>query len=82
MKRSSKNPPQSESILLSDFLDVEGLARELRVSTKTIHRWKKRKYGPPVTGVGRRILFSRQAVIDWLQSAAPLTARRRARGSR
>jgi hypothetical protein len=52
--------------LLADYLDQPALARELKIATKTLDRWGKEGRGPAVTKIGRRVLYSRKAVIEWL----------------
>ena len=59
----------SVSGVLDDYLTPEQLADELGISTRTLYRWR-RVWGdaPPVTKVGRRLLFRRAAVDSWLRS--------------
>ncbi len=55
--------------VLDDYLTPEQLADELRISTRTLYRWR-RVWGdaPPVTKVGRRLLYRRGAVDRWPRS--------------
>jgi hypothetical protein len=52
--------------LLSDYLDTEQLAAELRLHPMTVVRWRLRKEGPPCTRIGRRPMYKRSAVEKWL----------------
>ena len=54
--------------LLDDFLSTEELAVELDVTPLTLVRWRMQKTGPPVTRLGRRILYRRSSLQKWLVS--------------
>ena len=54
--------------LLGDFLTEPELARELGVCQMTVRRWRAVGDAPPTTRLGRRILYRRDAVADWLKS--------------
>lgn len=51
-----------------DYLEPAELARELDVSERTIHRWHVLRIGPPRVAIGRKILYRRASVIEWLES--------------
>ena len=55
----------SES-LLTDFLSRHEAAAELMVCERTLDRWKRLGEGPPVTKLGRRILYRRSSLRTWL----------------
>lgn len=42
------------------------LAEQAGVSTRTIKRWRDQRKGPPFIRMGRRILYRREAVTEWL----------------
>jgi hypothetical protein len=48
--------------LLSDYFTQEEAATELKVSPRTIDRWRRLDEGPPITKLGRRILYRRSSV--------------------
>ena len=52
--------------ILAEYLDDAQLARELDVSPRTVARWRAMREGPPLTRVGRRVLYRRSAVMAWL----------------
>ena len=54
--------------LLAGYLTHEELADQLDVSTRTIDRWRRLREAPPVTRVGKRLLYRRAAVEAWLAS--------------
>ena len=58
--------PNGDTGLLAEYLTEDELAAELEISTRTLVRWRRLREAPPVTRVGRRILFRRSAVRDWL----------------
>ena len=52
--------------LLADYLTPDQLAEELDKSPRTIARWDSLRIGPPKTMVGKRPLYRRDAVREWL----------------
>lgn len=52
--------------LLDDWMSRAELAWELDVSQDTLARWECRRIGPVCVRVGRRVLYRRAAVKDWL----------------
>jgi predicted DNA-binding transcriptional regulator AlpA len=54
--------------LLCDFMSEDDLARDLDVAKKTLHRWSKEGRGPRRTKIGRRVLYRRDSVREWLQA--------------
>ena len=52
--------------LLADYLTPDELAEELDKSPRTIARWDSLRIGPPKTMVGKRPLYRREGVRDWL----------------
>ena len=52
--------------ILDDYLTTEELAAELSVIPLTIVRWRLQNRGPPITRLGRRILYRRLSVAQWL----------------
>lgn len=53
---------------LSDYMDKFELAAALGRSTRTLDRWAALRVGPPRTRAGKRILYNRRRVADWLDS--------------
>jgi hypothetical protein len=54
--------------VLADFMDTDELAAELDVTPLTLVRWRLQKIGPPITRLGRRILYRRSSVQAWLSA--------------
>jgi hypothetical protein len=52
--------------LLADFLTQDEAAAELNVCERTLDRWRTLNKGPPITKLGRRILYKRSSVLKWL----------------
>ena len=52
----------------SGLIDPSQLAQELKVSKRTLTRWHVLRTGPPRTLIGKRVLYKRSSVIDWLQT--------------
>ncbi|WP_161992858.1 helix-turn-helix domain-containing protein [Aureimonas leprariae] len=56
------------SSLLSEYLTLDELAKELRVTVRTIHRWQSRADGIPCTTLGGRTLFRIASVRAWIEA--------------
>jgi predicted DNA-binding transcriptional regulator AlpA len=52
--------------LLADFLTQHETAAELNVCERTLDRWRRLGEGPPVTKIGRKVLYRRASVQKWL----------------
>jgi hypothetical protein len=61
-----ERPGNSTGKLLADFLTQGEAASELRVCERTLDRWRTLGEGPPVTKLGRRILYRRSSLLKWL----------------
>jgi excisionase family DNA binding protein len=73
--------------VLAEYLTPDELARELGLCKRTLDRWHAGRYGPPRVTVGRRPLYRRSAVQEWLRSREqnfeePKSARSRRSGRR
>ena len=62
------NSDVETSGVLDDYLTENELAVELDRSPRTLARWRNIGVGPPVTKVGRDLLYRRGGVRDWLLS--------------
>lgn len=64
--------------LLDGWMSRAELACELGLSTDTLARWETRRIGPPCVRIGRRIVYRRGAVREWLvgQERGPTRAGR------
>ncbi len=58
----------SASHLLSDFLEQDEAAAELKVCERTLDRWRRLGEGPPITKLGRRVLYRRESLQVWLRT--------------
>jgi excisionase family DNA binding protein len=58
-----KDPTNSP---LPSFITVNETAELLRTSSKAIYTMVERRQLPGVTRIGRRLLFRRTVVLDWL----------------
>jgi len=58
----------SQPPLLAGWISRADLAVELDVSVDTMARWETTRTGPKQIKVGRRVLYRRAAVLDWLKS--------------
>jgi predicted DNA-binding transcriptional regulator AlpA len=55
-----------ESPFPEAYFTIEGLARKLGRTRRTLDIWHSRGYGPPRTQLGRSILYRKVAVMEWL----------------
>jgi hypothetical protein len=54
--------------LLSDYFTQKEAAAELKVTDRTLDRWQRLREGPPITRLGRRILYRRSSLLAWLST--------------
>ena len=54
--------------LLDEFLTQEEAAAELKVCERTLDRWRRLDEGPPITTLGRRVLYRRSSLQAWLRA--------------
>jgi hypothetical protein len=75
---SDDKTPDTDHVL-AGYLTSEQLAAELDMAVITLALWRMRQKGPPYVKVGRKILYSRTTVKDWIasQGHTPLQAARR-----
>lgn len=62
---------EHESGLLGDWLSRAELATELGLSEDTLARWETRRMGPPCVRLGRRVLYRKETVREWLREQEP-----------
>jgi hypothetical protein len=65
---SSISDNTSGRSILSGYLTTEQLAEALNKSPRTIARWRALGEGPPITLLGREILYKEASVVGWLES--------------
>lgn len=53
--------------LLSDYVSEHDLADQLGVTLRTMRNWRSLGEGPPITRIGRRIYYQREAARAWLK---------------
>jgi DNA-binding transcriptional MerR regulator len=72
------------SSVLSEYITPAQLADELGVTVRTLRLWQQRRVGPPITRIGKRVMYARASVRDWLLALEQRrdTGRRRASHSR
>lgn len=58
----------NQASVLADWISREDLAVELGLSLQTLKRWAMRREGPPWMKVGRKVLYNRDSVKEWLRS--------------
>lgn len=63
---SEAREAEYQPLLGSEYIFPAALAAELRVSTRTLDRLYTQRIGPPRVVIAGRILYRRQAVLDWL----------------
>ena len=61
----SEAGPEDANLLVG-WLDRAELARELTISVDTLQRWETRRVGPPCVRFGRKVLYRKDAVREWL----------------
>ena len=66
--------------LLADWISREQLARELGLTSDTLARWEARRQGPPCTRLGRKPLYRRASVQEWIRAQEQVHPVRKSRG--
>lgn len=56
------------SDLLKNYIARADLAVEIGYSEKTLINWEKDGKGPPVTRIGRQVLYFRPSLEKWLRA--------------
>jgi hypothetical protein len=64
----------AEAELLKDYFPRKALAGEIGCTEKTLIRWELDGKGPPVTRLGRQILYRKSSVEKWLRDLEQATA--------
>jgi excisionase family DNA binding protein len=64
---------QKES--LDDILTPHELAALVHASPRTIIRWRSEGTGPTYVRAGRRVLYRRRDVVEWLERHKTVPAR-------
>ena len=75
--------PQAEHAplnLLADWITREHLAQELGLTADTLTRWEARRQGPPCTRIGRKSLYRRASIQDWIRAQEQVHPVRKSRG--
>jgi hypothetical protein len=54
--------------ILNDYISRKNLADDLGVTEATLIRWEKDRKGPPVTRIGRDVLYYIPSVKNWARS--------------
>ncbi len=69
--------PRNGDSVLAEYMSRDELAEQLDRCPRTLDRWDSLKIGPPRTIIGRRVLYRRAAVQEWLlsQEEAPSNIR-------
>jgi predicted DNA-binding transcriptional regulator AlpA len=57
----------AHTVLGGEYLTRSELAAELGVSERSLWRWDNARVGPPRTTLGRRIVYRRGGVTQWLR---------------
>jgi helix-turn-helix protein len=74
----------TEQNILSEYLTKAELAAQLHRSVRSVDRWALTGGGPPCVRIGRRTLYRRAAVVEWLrglESPPGRTGRKRRMGT-
>jgi hypothetical protein len=80
MTQPEQPASQESPNLLADWISRKQLAHELGLTTDTLARWEARRQGPPCTRIGRKTLYRRVAVQDWVRAQEQAHPIRKSRG--
>jgi excisionase family DNA binding protein len=79
---STVTPVAPGGTLLQGWISRTDLARELGVCEETLRRWADARRGPPFVKAGRKILYRRTTVLEWLERQEDVAPRRARAGGR
>ncbi len=79
MLQTETKPAAPAPALLTGWISRRDLADALGVTVDTLGRWEARRAGPPCVRAGRKVLYRRRAVEDWL-AAQEMPRAKTARG--
>ncbi len=57
----------TENSILSEYMTKAELAAQLQRSIRSVDRWSLTGDGPPFVRIGRKTLYRRAAVVEWLR---------------
>lgn len=63
---AANRDPDNPQRLLDEWMTRAELAAALDVAEPTLARWESRKIGPVCIRIGRRVLYRREAVKEWM----------------
>ena len=72
---------ETQNHILREYLTKAELAAQLNRSIRSIDRWTLTGDGPPCVRIGRKSLYRREAVLEWLRGleSSPNTSGRKQR---
>ena len=54
--------------IMDGWMSRKELADALGVTAGTLAKWQSQRIGPPLVRIGRKVIYRREAVQEWLQS--------------
>ncbi|WP_111735816.1 helix-turn-helix domain-containing protein [Roseovarius amoyensis] len=79
---TTASPGANTAALLQGWISRTDLARELGVCEETLRRWADARRGPAFVKAGRKILYRRATVLEWLETQEEVSPRRTRAGGR
>lgn len=64
----SNGAKQATGRIFDDYFDKKETAAELDVCPRTLDRWHRLREGPPRTIIGRKILYHKQSLREWVRA--------------
>lgn len=61
--------------ITENYLTDSQTAGELRVTTRTLARWRAERCGPAWLRVGRRVMYRRESIERWLLNREQIPVR-------
>ena len=55
-------------VQLEDYIDARTLCEQLAICGRTLDRWHRLRIGPPRVRAGKKILYRKSAVAEWLKN--------------
>jgi predicted DNA-binding transcriptional regulator AlpA len=68
-------------LVTDEYMESGELSKELGICWRTLHRFHLNREGPPRVKIGRKVLYRRESVREWLRSREEAQPRSRKRSA-
>jgi predicted DNA-binding transcriptional regulator AlpA len=76
------NKPQDHTFITEEYWERKEFAQVMGVDPRSVDTWEVKGIGPPRIKIGKRILYRKSSVMQWLATRETSRNRRMARRAR